>query len=169
MNFCVIPFVKAWMIFTSQCLQIPHWEHFHPSLSFCFHVAISFRNFFCFQVTIERDLEICRKLAEFPIVWDLLFLVASYYPAVHCCSIILRAVVANLIQFWSTRQVRIFLWFFFDLCYNLLNVMQYDYYRVADLRIGPSRCRRPRGLFISWAKANYSLFLFPWHMRSFLS
>ncbi|XP_023226781.1 integrator complex subunit 5-like [Centruroides sculpturatus] len=56
------------------------------------------------KVTIERDLHIKRKFDEHPVLWDLLFLIASAHPSLCYCSVLLRAIMAVLITHWGSCQ-----------------------------------------------------------------
>ncbi|GIY08211.1 integrator complex subunit 5 [Caerostris extrusa] len=56
------------------------------------------------KVTVERDLHIKRMFEDYPILWDILSLVANNHPSLCYCSVLLRAVMAVLLSFWNSSQ-----------------------------------------------------------------
>lgn len=58
---------------------------------------------FC-KVTIERDVYIRKIFDELPLAWKLLDFVSRNGPALCCCSILLRALMATLKSQWSSTS-----------------------------------------------------------------
>ena len=53
------------------------------------------------QVTMERDLQIVKKLHEHPIIWKVLWGLAEARPALCYCSVILRGALAVQMAHWA--------------------------------------------------------------------
>ena len=57
------------------------------------------------KVQVERDLLIRRAFEDHSYLWDLLELVANYCPSLCYCSVLLRALMATLMAYWTSCQV----------------------------------------------------------------
>jgi hypothetical protein len=57
-------------------------------------------------VTVERDLHIWRLFDDFPLIWHLMSLVATYHPARCYCSVLLRALTATFLAQWGSAAQR---------------------------------------------------------------
>jgi integrator complex subunit 5 len=53
------------------------------------------------RVTMERDLQIAKKLEDSPIMWKILWGLAEARPALCYCSVILRGALAVQMAYWS--------------------------------------------------------------------
>ncbi|NXY80602.1 INT5 protein, partial [Glareola pratincola] len=51
--------------------------------------------------TVERDLRICRRFRDHPLLFPLLRLVAAGPPALCYCSVLLRGLLASLMAYWE--------------------------------------------------------------------
>lgn len=51
--------------------------------------------------TVERDLRICRRFRDHPLLFPLLRLVAAGRPALCYCSVLLRGLLASLMAYWE--------------------------------------------------------------------
>ncbi|XP_013776240.1 integrator complex subunit 5-like [Limulus polyphemus] len=59
------------------------------------------------KVTIERDLNIKQMFCTHPVLWNLLYAIASIHPSLCYCSVLLRAIVAVVMTHWGSCQAKL--------------------------------------------------------------
>ncbi|KFZ54583.1 Integrator complex subunit 5, partial [Antrostomus carolinensis] len=61
--------------------------------------------------TVERDLKICRRFRDHPLLFPILRLIAAGRPALCYCSVLLRGLLGSLMAFWdSCRDLKTVAW-----------------------------------------------------------